>query len=55
MDALLDRVQSLSMRVEELERQLGEEVLADWDVDDDLDGEDESFDDEPPYGAKGDG
>ncbi len=55
LDALLDRVQGLSMRVEELERQFGEEVLADWDVDDDLDGDDESFDDEPPYGAKGDG
>lgn len=53
LDALLDRVQGLSMRVEELERQLSEEVAAEWEEDDGLDPEEETLDDETPVGSKG--
>lgn len=53
LDALLDRVQALSMRVEELERQLNEEMVAEWDEDDGFDPEEESLDDETPVGGKG--
>ena len=52
LDALLDRVQGLSMRVEELERQLVEHDSGDWDVDDDLGDEDDTFEEEPPFGPK---
>lgn len=53
LDALLDRVQGLSMRVEELERQLNEAMLAEWDEDDGFDPEEETLDDETPVGSKG--
>ena len=52
LDALLDRVQGLSMRVEELERQLAQYDVGDWDADDDLDDEDDTFEEEPPFGSK---
>jgi serine O-acetyltransferase len=52
LDALLDRVQGLSMRVEELERQLVEQGVEDWDVDDDLGGEDDTYEEEPPFDPK---
>jgi len=51
VDALLDKVQSLSMRVEELERQLSEDDGDGWGLHLDYDGEDEdefAEDDEAP-------
>ena len=53
LDALLDRVQGLSMRVEELERQLNEEALSEWEDEDGFDSEEEALDDETPVGGKG--
>jgi hypothetical protein len=40
------------MRVEELERQLVEQGVEDWDVDDDLGGEDDTYEEEPPFDPK---
>jgi len=56
LDALLDKVQGLSMRVEELERQLSEaEAEAEeWDEDDGFDPEDDAYDEETrPIRTKG--
>lgn len=50
-DALLDRVQSLQARVEELERQAAERSSARWALSDDLD-DDEDFEPAPKRGAK---
>jgi serine O-acetyltransferase len=46
LDALLDKVQGLSMRVEELERLLGEAEVEEWEEDDGLDPEDDGIEEE---------
>ena len=53
LDALLDRVQGLSMRVEELERQLGEDAIGEWDDDDGFDPDEDTFDDDTTAKPKG--
>jgi serine O-acetyltransferase len=51
VDALLDRVQSLQARVDDLERQAAERSPSRWGVSDDLD-EEEDFEPAPKRGAK---
>ena len=54
LDALLDKVQGLSMRMEELERQLADAGVEAWDEDDGFEPEDEMLDDETrPIRTKG--
>jgi serine O-acetyltransferase len=54
LDALLDKVQGLSMRVEELERQLGEVDADEWEEDDGFEPEEDTLDDSTrPIRTKG--